>query len=137
MGKKMFLFFMVLLLAYTCANAAFADTVYLKNGGRVKGMVVREDKSAVVIDIGGGTVVQNRVDVLRIERESAQDTWSPNAGTNYGIKSAEHKHVTSPQPKSTLSEVAEDAGNMIGSILRLDLFKKSQQWHGFSNRADR
>ncbi|HVE11954.1 MAG TPA: hypothetical protein VNI01_01050, partial [Elusimicrobiota bacterium] len=55
------------LIALLAASAS-ADTVHLKNGRTMEGMVQSEDKKELVLDIGYGTVTLQRADVARIER---------------------------------------------------------------------
>ncbi len=45
-----------------------ADVIYLKNGHSIVGEIVQETEGAVEIDIGGGTVIQNREEIKSIKK---------------------------------------------------------------------
>jgi len=47
-----------------------ADIIYLKNGGKITGIVTKDDGTLVYIDIGSGTVVHNKADIVRIKKEA-------------------------------------------------------------------
>lgn len=49
---------------------AFADTIHLKNGKSLDGLITRENKNSVTINIGGGTVVFQAAEIERIERSA-------------------------------------------------------------------
>ena len=51
-----------------------ADTIYLKNGHSIVGEIVQETEDAVEIDIGGGTVIQNRAGIASIEKTDESKT---------------------------------------------------------------
>jgi clan AA aspartic protease (TIGR02281 family) len=61
------------LWAALAAAPARADTVYLANGNRMKGVVVSRTKTALVLDIGYGTVTLNTADVLKVVRGAGDD----------------------------------------------------------------
>ncbi|MFA5137706.1 MAG: TIGR02281 family clan AA aspartic protease [Elusimicrobiota bacterium] len=52
------------------AMAAHADTVFLKNGNTMEGLVTRETKEEVELDIGYGSVVLKKSDIRRVKRSS-------------------------------------------------------------------
>lgn len=54
--------------------ALFADTVYLKNGRSIDGIVQKEDEKSVVVNMGFGTVTFHRAEIKEIERSSAEDS---------------------------------------------------------------
>jgi len=54
---------------FLMANAR-ADTIHLKNGKSLEGLVTREDKNSVTINVGGGTVVFQAAEIERIERSA-------------------------------------------------------------------
>lgn len=59
---------------FFCSATAWADTVYLKNGRSIQGFVLEENSDAVVCDVGFGRTKFPRVDVLRIERSSTEQS---------------------------------------------------------------
>ena len=65
-----------LLLALT-ATAASADTVTLNTGRKLKGIVTSPDEDAqVTLEVGSGTIILSRVEVIRIERSDAEQQES-------------------------------------------------------------
>ncbi|HAF94878.1 MAG: hypothetical protein A2X34_02780 [Elusimicrobia bacterium GWC2_51_8] len=55
------------LLLLVCSRAR-ADTIYMKSGNEIEGVVVSENASAMVVDIGYGTVNLEKADILKIRR---------------------------------------------------------------------
>ena len=55
------------LLLLACSRAR-ADTIYMKSGNEIEGVVVSENASSMVVDIGYGTVNLEKADILRIRR---------------------------------------------------------------------
>ncbi len=71
--KRTILFSTVFLLCFS--SLSFADTVYLKNGRSIEGLIKSEDADSVQIDIGFGMVGFNKKDVERIEKSSPGDSY--------------------------------------------------------------
>ena len=65
------LFFAIALCA---AALAHADTVNLKNGGSVDGIIEKEDDKSVEVNTGFGTVTFKRAQIKNIERSSAEES---------------------------------------------------------------
>jgi len=122
-GKALACFFLSLIIF---AGAAFADTIYLNNGGKIKGKVIREAEDTVTIDIGGGTVVQNRADIVRIKTEA--DVLQPKESK--ALKAAEEKSATPMfDTKKTKKGVLGIVGGIVDtafSILKFDFLKKDK-----------
>jgi clan AA aspartic protease (TIGR02281 family) len=57
--------FFLFLTAYACA-----DTLYLKNGKSLEGLITKEGKGTVEINVGGGTVVFQAAEIERVERSA-------------------------------------------------------------------
>lgn len=53
---------------------ACADTIYLKNGKSLQGLISKEDKNSVEIHVGGGTVVFQAGEIERIERSTFRES---------------------------------------------------------------
>jgi len=51
------------------APSALADTVYLRNGSYIEGMVTEDDSGQIVVEVVGGTVTFTQKEVIRIERK--------------------------------------------------------------------
>lgn len=54
-------------------GVVFADTLHLKNGKRVEGIITREEKGDVEIEVGGGTVLFSEREIKRVEKSSAEE----------------------------------------------------------------
>ena len=65
-----------LLVAVLAAGLAGADTVYLKNGGEVEGIIEKEDEKKIEVNMGFGTVVFDKSQVKNVERSSAEDSFA-------------------------------------------------------------
>jgi predicted aspartyl protease len=52
----------------------FADTIYLKNGSRMEGVIEREDKNGVELNLGFGTTTFSRGEIDHIVRSNSQET---------------------------------------------------------------
>jgi hypothetical protein len=59
---------LALVLSVVFAAPLSADTVYLKNGGKLSGVVVAQDEASVEIEVGAGRVTMPTRLVARIER---------------------------------------------------------------------
>ncbi len=53
---------------------AYADTVYLKNGGSVSGVIEKEGDNTVEVNTGFGTVTFKKAQIKNIERSSAEES---------------------------------------------------------------
>lgn len=58
---------------FAAAVPSQADTVHLKNGGSVEGIVEREDKEGVELNLGCGGVIFGRAEVERVERSAPKE----------------------------------------------------------------
>lgn len=58
-----------LLIGLVVSTGAFADTIYLKNGGNIDGTIVSETDKVVDLEVEGGTVQFKRSEIAKIERE--------------------------------------------------------------------
>lgn len=61
--------------ALTCVAAiTYADTIYLKNGRSIEGIIEKEDSSGVEINMGFGTMSFARSQIIRIARSRPEDS---------------------------------------------------------------
>lgn len=60
----------MLLLLAVLVFPARADTIFLKNGNELEGIVQRESRAEVVLDLGFGTMSLQKSDIARIKRSS-------------------------------------------------------------------
>lgn len=56
--------------AVLLAQTAWADTIHLKNGNQLEGLIAKETRAEIVLDLGFGTMSLQRSDVARIQRSS-------------------------------------------------------------------
>jgi clan AA aspartic protease (TIGR02281 family) len=63
-----------MLAALFIAAPLSADTVYLKNGGEVEGVVEKENERSVEINMGFGTIAFHRSQIKNIKRSSTEDS---------------------------------------------------------------
>ncbi|MBU1061576.1 MAG: hypothetical protein KJ952_02495 [Candidatus Omnitrophica bacterium] len=69
MLKKLLFITLFILLSYN--TRVHADTIYLKNGNKITGIITKEESESIGIDINiGATVTFSRQDIERIERDS-------------------------------------------------------------------
>ncbi len=60
--------------------SSHGDTVYLKNGGSVEGIIEKEDEKSIEINMGFGTVTFSRAQIKKIEKSSPEDSYKMSAG---------------------------------------------------------
>jgi hypothetical protein len=115
------------LIALAAAASSYADTVYLNNGGKISGKIVKDDGSTVTVDIGGGTVVQNKSDIARIKKE--EEVLLP-IKESEAIKQAEQESATPMlDTKKDRKGIAGMVGGIVDtafSILKFDFLKKDK-----------
>ncbi len=54
-------------------TTTYADTIHLKNGKSLQGLITQEDGNIVEINVGGGTVVFRASEIERINRSTPQE----------------------------------------------------------------
>ena len=118
--------FVIFILSVMFSSAARADTIYLKNGAKINGRVVTENAGTVTIDIGGGTVVQNKADIVRIKTEA--EVLQPKESE--ALKAAEDKSATpslyTKKTKKGVFGMFEGVFDTAFSILKFDFLKKDK-----------
>ena len=62
---------LIFLLIFT-ANV-YADTLYLKNGRQIEGIIKSENNGAVEIEVYGGSIKMHNSDIDKIERSEETD----------------------------------------------------------------
>jgi len=116
----------ILVLSVIFSSSVFADTIYLKNGGKITGKVTKDSGSTLTIDIGGGTVVQNKADVVRIKTEA--DVLQPKESE--ALKAAEDESATPMlDTKKNRKGIFGIVGGVVDtafSILKFDFLKKNK-----------
>ena len=70
----------------------YADTIYLKNGNSLEGLVSKEEKDNVEVNVGNGAVVLKANEIERIDRSTPQEvveikkSWEINKGQSEKTK---------------------------------------------------
>ena len=63
-----------LLLVCCAGSAAYADTLYLKNGRSLDGLIKRQDADSIELEVCSGSVIFKRSEVAKIESSSPAET---------------------------------------------------------------
>ncbi len=69
MVRKLIVFAIIMI---SCAPAC-PDVIYFKDGGRVEGVIQKEDDTGIIIDLGVGTMAVRRDEIEYIEKSSAEE----------------------------------------------------------------
>jgi len=72
MISRIFIFVFLFLAAFVLE--AGADTIYLKNGNSVEGLIIKEDNQSVELDVGFGTIIFDRQEIESIYKSSQEET---------------------------------------------------------------
>ena len=64
----------IFLLFFGCVSTLYADTLYLKNGRSIEGIVKSEDSSMVDLEVHGGSVKFKKSEIDRIDRTTAEES---------------------------------------------------------------
>jgi clan AA aspartic protease (TIGR02281 family) len=67
--KRVFIF--LAMLMFCCP--ALADTVYLKNGRHIKGLIKSEDNTSVELEVAGGSIKFSRNEIVKIDKSGAEE----------------------------------------------------------------
>lgn len=65
---------MVAFLVFIATNYASADIIHLKNGNKVEGVVVKEEKETVEVKLDIGTITLSTNEIALIEKSTAEET---------------------------------------------------------------
>ena len=80
--RRLFLLTCIMLL-YTC-NYAWADEVFLNDGQRYEGEIVKEDEKSVMLETSQGKMFINKSDILHVERYKPEAEHSGESHTMMG-----------------------------------------------------
>jgi hypothetical protein len=120
------MFVLLLLVVLIAPVSSNADTIYLKNGGKISGKVIKDNGSTVTIDIGGGTVVQNKNDIVRIKTESE----TLRSKESEALEAAEQESATpmldTKKGKKGVFGIVSGVVDTAFSILKFDFLKKDR-----------
>jgi len=67
---------LAILIASFAVSIASADTIYLKNGGSVEGIIEKEDAKRVEMNMGFGTVTFRRSQIKDIKRSTLEESYA-------------------------------------------------------------
>jgi len=123
-GKVFLLSAVFVMIASACAQA---DIIYLKNGGKITGTVTKDDGTMVSIDIGSGTVVHNKKDIVRIKKEALPKSSVivpvPASGNvSVPLFTSEEK----PKQKMGVGQILKGIVDTAFSIIKFDFLKKER-----------
>ncbi len=107
-----------ILLIALAAVPAFADTVHLRGGGQISGVIVERTEEAVTVDIGGGTITALMASVVRIEEapSSLQEYRARAAAIPAGDAEA-WRELARWAERQTLSSQADEAYAQVVALL--------------------
>ena len=71
--SKRIVFIISIFTLASLKTLAFADTVYLKNGRTIEGLVKKENNDKLELDVGFGTVTFRRDEIIRVVKSTPQD----------------------------------------------------------------
>ena len=100
----LFLFFLI---------EAYADTVYLKNGQSLEGLINKEDKDAVELNVGYGTVIFKTNEIERIYRSTPQETQE--IRKNWTINKTQTEQIK-PSAKEERDRSSEKWAAIVGQV---------------------
>ncbi|MBU1147532.1 MAG: retroviral-like aspartic protease family protein [Candidatus Omnitrophica bacterium] len=67
-------------LLFGLVSGSLADTIYLKNGRSIEGLIAKEDNETVELDVGFGTVKFRKTEIDNIDRSSPEQVSSIRKG---------------------------------------------------------
>jgi len=93
-----------------------ADTLYLKNGRSIEGLIKAEDEQGVDLEVGFGTVRFSKSQIERIERASAEESASMQKGWQEKKQKALDKEKDT-RLKNELEPKSVDIQNQDGHVI--------------------
>jgi len=72
--------FTVIFLISWMSSGAYPDTIYLRNGRNIEGLIKKEDGKSVLLDVGFGTVKFRREEIKDISRSSREEAFNIRKG---------------------------------------------------------
>lgn len=67
---------LILLLLFVSASGVNADTLYLKNGRQIEGLIKNEDQDYIELEVSGGMVKFQKQEIERIKKTDYQESVS-------------------------------------------------------------
>jgi chromosome segregation ATPase len=71
--RMIFFFWFVLLIGLLVLKPAQADTIHLKKGGRIQGVIISESEGSVEIRSNLGTIILSRGSIAKMDRASEEE----------------------------------------------------------------
>ena len=96
----------LLLLAFAVGLPAHADTVYLKNGNQMDGVITEQTKVRITLDIGYGSTILDRADIekiVRADKGQASKTAAEKAQGGVFVRVRLNGKVNARRPRSRAS----------------------------------
>ena len=114
----------VMLLSLLCLSVwvaeSKADTVYLKNGRNISGLIKKQDKRNVELEVGFGTVTFDRKDIERISTSTLEETaLIQEAWEKDKLKAREQrtKELMEPRPQRQQLDLRQEMGQIIVNVV--------------------
>lgn len=99
----------MLLVLALCGSAVFADTIHLKNGNKVSGIITKESEDSVEIKINIGAVVAfSKEDIDRVEKES--DGERSKIEEDWEAERAQREEIVAQEADESFKEEQSEKG---------------------------
>jgi clan AA aspartic protease (TIGR02281 family) len=94
----------VLLAVFFFLSGADADTVHLKNGQSLTGIISREDKEVVELNVGCGVVILKKHEIDRLSRATLQENEDIRKGWDKNKVYTEKSKISAQKTKNKMAE---------------------------------
>lgn len=102
MNKKIILGLSVLSGIFVLSSSVLADTIYLKNGRKIRGQIVEKDEKQMKVDIGGVKITYFSDEIDHIDSEGAPPSSPTAGGSGSGDKTPALATPPIPNPSGAL-----------------------------------
>lgn len=122
MTKYIFCLSVVLVFSFAWLRVALADTIYLKNGRSIEGLIKNESAEGIELDVGFGTIKFSRDEIESIRKSSAEEAtdiyqkWEKKRIANKEKEEA-RKLIESEQPKPKSIDLQYEKGQIMVEAL--------------------
>ena len=122
MTKYIFFLSVVLIFSFAWLRLTCADTLYLKNGRSIEGLIKNESAEGLELDVGFGTIKFSRDEIERIRKSSLEETsdiyqkWEKKRIANKEREEA-RKLIESENPKPKSVNLQYEKGQIMVEAL--------------------
>ena len=114
----------ILLMTFIFIADTRADTLYLKNGRRIEGLIKSEDDDSVELEISSGTVKFNKSDIEKIERTAPGESDTIRQQLEKERQEARQRYEQQSQKEKSRPREVEFSRDALGITVRAILDKK-------------